>query len=195
MSAGRLVLASLLTAALFAAVGVVMAYRAWHATEQVEQVIASPDSTRLAHVVSVRESGRTGRQYTVVRVGRSGTHDSAATSVAARTASSGDSGTVWIENARAVSVQWTAPRQLAVQYTGPAVVEGKVPRVGDVHVTYLATDSIRTLPMAPAAKPAAAKPAIVKPAALKPAPKPATPPHAHDSAHATAKRRAHHAAP
>jgi hypothetical protein len=182
MSAGRLVLATLLTAALFAAGGVVMAYRAWHATEQVEQVIASPDSTHLAHVVSVRETGANGRRYTVVRVGRSGARDSAATSAAARAATSGDSGTVWIENARAVSVQWTAAKQLVVQYTGPAVVEGKVPRVGDVRVTYLPADSIRTLPMTPPApKPPAPKP---------PAPKPA----AHDSTRAAAKRHARHAA-
>jgi hypothetical protein len=181
MSAGRLVLATLLTAVLFATGGVVMAYRAWHATEQVEQVIASPDSTHLAHVVSVRETGANGRRYTVVRVGRSGARESAATSAAARAATSGDSGTVWIENARAVSVQWTGPKQLTVQYTGPAVVEGKVPRVGDVRVTYLATDSIRTLPMTPTA--------------AKPVPRPALPPPAaHDSSRAAAKRHSHHAA-
>ena len=160
-----------------------MAYRAWHVTEQVEQVIASPDSTHLAHVVSVRETGAHGRRYTVVRVGRSGARDSAVTSAAARAATGGDSGTVWIENARAVSVQWTAAKQLAVQYTGPAVVEGKVPRVGDVRVTYLATDSVRTLPMTPA---------TAKPAAPKPAAKPAAPPPpaAHDSTRAAAKRHA-----
>jgi hypothetical protein len=182
VSAGRLVLATLLTAALAAAGGVLMAYRAWHATEQVEQVIASPDSTHLAHVVSVREAGVNGRRYTVVRIGRSGSRDSAATSAAARAATSGDSGTVWIENARAVSVQWTAPKQLTVQYVGPAFVEGKVPRVGDVRVTYLAADSIRTLPMTPAA--------------AKPAPKPAvpSPPAAHDSARAVTKRPTHRAA-
>ena len=181
MSVGRLVLATLLTAALFAAGGAVMAYHAWHATEQIERVIASPDSTRLAHVVSVREPGANGRRYTVVRVGRSGTRDSAAASAAARTATSGDSGTVWIENARAVSVQWTAPKQLTVQYTGRAVVEGKAPRVGDVRVTYLATDSIRTLPMTAAA--------------AKPGPKsvPQPSPSAHDSARAPAKHHAHQA--
>ncbi len=166
-----------------------MAYRAWHATEQIEQVIASPDSTHLAHVVSVRENGANGRRYTVVRVGRSGARDSAATSAAARAATTGDSGTVWIENARAVSVQWTAPKQLTVQYVGPAFVEGKVPRVGDVRVTYLAVDSIRTLPMMPAAKPAP-KPAP-KPA-TKPAPKPASPPSAaHDSTRKTTKHHTH----
>ena len=181
MSAGRLVLATLLTAALLATGGVLIAYRAWHATEQSEQVIASPDSTHLAHVVSVRENGANGRRYTVVRVGRSGARDSAATSAAARAATTGDSGTVWIENARAVSVQWTAPKQLTVQYVGPAFVEGKVPRVGDVRVTYLAVDSIRTLPMMPAPKPAP-----------KATPKPATPlPPAHDSPRATAKHHTH----
>ena len=137
MNIGRIVLATLLAVVVLATAGVLVAYRAWHATEEIEQAVVSPDSTHIARVVSVREAGATGRRYTVVRIGR----DSAGTAIG------NDSGTVWIENARAVGVQWTAPKQLAVQYVGPAFVEGKVPRVGDVHVTYLAVDSIRTLPM------------------------------------------------
>jgi hypothetical protein len=170
MNAGRLVLATLLAAVVLAAAGVLAAYRAWHTTEQIEQAVASPDSTHMARVVSVREAGANGRRYTVVRIGR----DSAGA------LDGNDSGTVWIENARAVAVQWTAPTQLAVQYTGPAYVEGKVPRVGDVRVTYLAVDTIRTLPMALSAK--------------KSAPKPVSPgPAAHDTTHKPVVRRVHHA--
>jgi hypothetical protein len=170
VSAGRLVLATLLAVVVLATAGVLAAYRAWHTTEQIEQAIASPDSTHMARVVSVREAGANGRRYTVVRIGRD--------SAGARAGS--DSGTVWIENAQAVAVQWTAPKQLAIQYTGPAYVEGKVPRVGDVRVTYLAVDSIRTLPMAPSTK--------------KSAPKPVTPaPSAHDTTHKPPARRAYHA--
>jgi hypothetical protein len=169
MNAGRFVLATLLAVVVLAAAGVLAAYRAWHTTEQIEQAIASPDSTHMARVVSVREAGANGRRYTVVRIGR----DSAGAS------DGSDSGTVWIENARAVAVQWTAPKQLAVQYTGPAYVEGKVPRVGDVRVTYLAVDSIRTLPMALPA--------------TKSAPKPPTPAPAHDTTHKHPARRVHRA--
>jgi hypothetical protein len=147
MNAGRLVLATMLAVVVLATAGATVAYRAWHATEEIEQAIVSPDSTHIARVVSVREAGAKGRRYTVVRVGR----DSAGTAIG------NDSGTVWIENARAVGVQWTAPKQLAVQYVGPGFVEGKVPRVGDVRVTYLAVDSIRTLPMTPPPPKAGAK--------------------------------------
>ncbi len=147
MSAGRLVLATMLAVVVLATAGATVAYRAWHATEEIEQAVVSPDSAHIARVVSVREAGARGRRYTVVRVGR----DSAGAAIG------DDSGTVWIENARAVGVQWTAPKQLAVQYVGPGFVEGKVPRVGDVRVTYLAVDSIRTLPMTlPATKSQAA---------------------------------------
>jgi hypothetical protein len=170
MNAGRFVLATLLAVVVLATAGVLAEYRTWRTTEQIEQAIASPDSTHMARVVSVREAGANGRRYTVVRIGR----DSAGAPAGS------DSGTVWIENARAVAVQWTAPKQLAVQYTGPAYVEGKVPRVGDVRVTYLAVDSIRTLPMAPPAK--------------KSAPRPVTPaPAAHDTTHKPPVRRDHHA--
>ncbi len=136
MSAGRLVLATLLAVVVLATAGATVAYRAWHATEVIEQAVVSPDSTHVARVVTVREPGARGRRYTVVRVGR----DSGGTAIG------GDSGTVWIENARAVGVQWTAPKQLAIQYVGSVFVEGKVPRIGDVRVTYLAVDTIRTLP-------------------------------------------------
>lgn len=147
MNVGRFVLATMLAVVVLATAGATVAYRAWHATEEIEQAVVSPDSTHIARVVSVREAGATGRRYTVVRVGR----DSAGTAIG------NDSGTVWIENARAVGVQWTAPRQLAVQYVGPVFVEGKVSRVGDVRVTYLAVDSIRTLPMTPPPTKAGAK--------------------------------------
>lgn len=152
MNAGRLVLAAVLGVVVLATAGATVAYRAWHATEEIEQAVVSPDSAHIARVVSVREAGARGRRYTVVRVGR----DSAGTAIG------NDSGTVWIENARAVGVQWTAPRQLAVQYVGPVFVEGKVPRVGDVRVTYLAVDSIRVLSMTvPATK---SPPKLVAPA-------------------------------
>jgi hypothetical protein len=159
MNIGRFVLATLLAVVVLATAGVLVAYRAWHATEQVEQAIASPDSSHVARVVSVREAGATGRRYTVVRIGR----DSAGAP------DRSDSGAVWIENARAVVVQWTAPKQLAVQYTGPAYVEGKVPRVGDVRVTYLAVDSIRTLPMTLPATKSPPKSVAPAPAARRPA--------------------------
>jgi hypothetical protein len=158
MNIGRLVLATMLAVVVLATAGATVAYRAWHATEETEQAVMSPDSTHIARVVSVREAGARGRRYTVVRVGR----DSAGTAIG------NDSGTVWIENARAVVVQWTAPKQLAVQYTGPAYVEGKVPRVGDVRVTYLAMDSIRTLPMTLPATKSPAKPVAPAPAAKRP---------------------------
>jgi len=58
-----------------------------------------------------------------------------------------DSGAVWLENARDVAASWTGPKRLVVQYTGLRTIEGKVQRVGDVRVTYLAVDSIGATPV------------------------------------------------
>jgi hypothetical protein len=137
MNMGRIVLASVLVCAVLGAAGVMIAYRAWHTTEQVEQVVIGPDSTHIARVISVHEPAPNGRRYVVVRVGR----------VGVRTDARDDSGAVWLENARDVAASWTGPKRLVVQYTGHAYIEGKVQRVGDVRVTYLAVDSIGATPV------------------------------------------------
>jgi hypothetical protein len=137
MTVGRIVLLSVLVGALLGGVAVMIGYRSWHATEQVEQSVTGPDSTHIARVISVHEPGVNGRRYVVVRVGR----------IAARGRAPEDSGVVWLENARGVAVQWTGPKQLVVQYAGNAFVEGKVPRVGDVRVTYLSVDSLTAIPV------------------------------------------------
>jgi hypothetical protein len=132
MNMGRIVLAFVLVGALLGAGSVMIAYRSWHATEQIEQTVIGPDSTHIARVISVHEPGTNGRRYVVVRIGR----------VGVRTDARDDSGAVWLENAREVAVSWTGPKRLVVQYAGHAYIEGKAQRVGDVRVTYLAVDSI-----------------------------------------------------
>jgi len=139
MSMGRIVLASMLSAILLAAGGAVVAYRSWHATEQVAQTVMAPDSAHIARVISVREPGAQGRRYVVVRIGPR----------APDGGTGGDSGVVWLENARLVGVQWPGPKHLVVQYSLTAAVEGRVPRVGDVRITYLAVDSLGVVPPLP----------------------------------------------
>ena len=139
MSMCRIVLASVLSAIVLAAGGVVVGYRSWHATKPDVRIVMAPDSGHIAQVISVREPGAQGRRYVVVRIAQRGPDGEI----------QGDSGVVWLENARLVSVQWPGPKRLVVQYSRTASVEGRVPRIGDVRINYLAVDSISVVPPLP----------------------------------------------
>lgn len=136
ITAGRVVLAGVAGVGLLAAAGVIVALRSWRATEQVVQVVVAPDAAHIARVISVREPGTGGKHYLVVRIGRLGPQGPV----------DDDSGAFWLENAHSVSVQWTGPRRLVVQYPTTGVVDGKATRVGPVRVAYLPVDSLVPAP-------------------------------------------------
>ena len=141
MSMGRIVLASVLSAIVLAAGGVVVGMTNLGLTfgGYLSETHKAPDSGHIAQVISVREPGAQGRRYVVVRIAQRGPDGEI----------QGDSGVVWLENARLVSVQWPGPKRLVVQYSRTASVEGRVPRIGDVRINYLAVDSISVVPPLP----------------------------------------------
>jgi hypothetical protein len=132
VTAGRVVLAGVAGVGLLAALGVVVALRSWRATEQVVQAVVAPDGAHIARVISVSEPGGSGKHYLVVRIGRMGPQGPVGD----------DSGAFWLENAHAVSVQWTGPRHLVVEYPAAGVVDGKATRVGPVRVAYQPVDPL-----------------------------------------------------
>jgi hypothetical protein len=132
VSVGRLVLILVTLIVLGAAAEVALQLRSWRAGEQVEQSVAAPDAAHVARVVSVREPGRTGKPYLVVRLGGAGTPGKAMA----------DSGVLWLENALDVTIRWDGPRRLIVEYPAWASVDGREPRVSGVRVTAIPVDSI-----------------------------------------------------
>lgn len=132
VTAGRVVLAGVAGVGLLAAAGVVVALRSWRATEQVVQMVVAPDAAHIARVISVSEPGG-GKHYLVVRIGRMGP----------RGPVGDDSGAFWLENAHTVSVEWTGPRRLVVEYPATGIIDGKATRVGPVRVAYLPVDPLQ----------------------------------------------------
>lgn len=133
LTAGRVVLGGLFIVALVAAAGVVAELRSWRAAEQIEQTVADSSGTHIARVISVREPGANGKHYLVVRVSRR----------AANGHVEADSGVLWLENARRVTVRWPAARRLVVEYPAGASVDGWASRVYGIRVSAIPVDSLR----------------------------------------------------
>lgn len=132
MNVGRLVLVLVAVLILGAAAEALVQLRSWHAGEEVlVQTLAAPDAAHLARVVSVREPGRRGKPFLVVRVARAGAGGQAAA----------DSGVLWLENALDVTIRWESPKRLTVEYPAWASVDGKVARAYGVRVTAVPMDS------------------------------------------------------